>query len=275
VLYSVAREPFLHFVLLGAVLFFFNEYLEQRSRFTHIAITPEIVRSIGENYRLQYGYTPSDRQLESLVDSYIREEVFYHQALRLGLDRDDEIIRRRLVQKYEFVQQDLEVARDPTEADLLAFYNTHASRYEQPAKVTFTHVYFSPDSRGDDGARTDAERASADLNSRGVARAPESGDAFPGPVDYAGVSADELGRVFGREGLEADVFNAELNRWSAPVRSGLGWHVIHVSAKQPPRAQTFEAARDAVRRDYLDATRARRNAQTYEDLRRNFVIERQ
>lgn len=271
----VLREPFTHFVLLGAALFAVNQHLENESKFTHIAITPDTVKSIGENYRLQYGYAPSDKQLESLIESYIREEVFYHEAMRLGLDRDDEIIRRRLVQKYEFVQQDLDVAHEPTDAELLAFYEAHAERYQLPAKVSFTHVYFSPDSRGDDGARAEAERVRLELESKGATRAPAAGDTFPGPIDFAGASADELGRVFGREGLANEVTSAELNRWSAPIRSGLGWHLVHVSAKQAPRAQSLEAAREAVYRDYLDAARAKRNAQSYADLRRNFVIERQ
>jgi hypothetical protein len=271
----VVREPFVHFVLLGAVLFVVNEQLESHSKFTHIRITPEIVNSIAENYRLQYGFLPSQQQLDSLVESYIREEVFYHQALKLGLDRDDEIIRRRLVQKYEFVQQDLDVTGAPTDDELRGFYNQHREHYQQPAKVTFTHVYFSPDARGEAGARTDAARASVALAARGLRRAPDSGDVFPGPTDFAAHSTEELARVFGHEGLETEVFNADLDRWSGPIRSGLGWHLVYVSSKQPPRLQSFEAARDGVRRDYLDAARARRNAQTYQELRKNFVIERE
>jgi parvulin-like peptidyl-prolyl isomerase len=98
---------------------------------------------------------------------------------------------------------------------------------------------------------------------------------FPGPTDFAANSTEELARVFGHEGLETEVFNADLDRWSGPIRSGLGWHLVYVSSKQPPRLQSFEAARDVVRRDYLDAARARRNAQTYQELRKNFVIERE
>src|SRR5581483_441637 len=86
------REPFLHFLLLGALLFAVNEYLEQRSKFTHVRITPQIVEGISTNYALQYGTPPTRAQLESLVDEYVREEVFYHEALKRGLDRDDEII---------------------------------------------------------------------------------------------------------------------------------------------------------------------------------------
>jgi hypothetical protein len=275
VLRRAAREPFAHFLLLGAVLFGVNEYLEARSKFTHITITPDVVSGIVENYRLQYGLAPTPRQLAALVESFIREEVFYHEALRLGLDRDDEIIRRRLVQKYEFVQQDLDLAHAPTDEELRAFFDANPQRYQLPGKVSFSHVYFSPDARGEDGARADGARLAVALSARGVTRAPEEGDRFPGPTDYAAASEEEVGRVFGREGLAAEVFGLEPNRWSGPIRSGLGWHLVYVSARQPAAEQSFDVARDAVRRDYMEAARGRRNEQTYEKLRKSYVIARE
>src|SRR5690242_16247626 len=78
---ELLTEPFFHFLLLGAVLFGVNQYLEVRSRFTHIAITPQVVQALAENYRLQYGNSPTQQQLDALVDARIREEVFYHEAL--------------------------------------------------------------------------------------------------------------------------------------------------------------------------------------------------
>lgn len=270
----VVREPFVHFLLLGAVLFGVNQYLEARSKLTHITITPKIVQGIVANYRLQYGALPTSQQLNALVDAYIREEVFYHEALRLGLDQDDEIIRRRLVQKYEFVQQDLDVAQEPTDEELRAFFSAHSQRYQLPGTVSFSHVYFSTDSRGEEGARADAARIVSELNARSVTRASGEGDPFPGPVDYAAVSQEEMGRVFGREGLAREVFQLEPHHWVGPIRSGLGWHLIYVSARQPASAQSFDAARDAVRRDYLEATREQRNVQSYDKLKSAFVIAR-
>jgi peptidyl-prolyl cis-trans isomerase C len=269
------REPFLHFLLLGAALFAVNEYLEERSKLTHIVITPDIVQGIAANYRLQYGAPPTGAQLDSLVDQYVREEVFYHQALKLGLDHDDEIIRRRLVQKYEFLQQDLALAQDPTRAQLESFYTQHQSDYRTPERVSFTQVYFSPDLRGEEGARAAAVRTAAALNVRGVTRAVDAGDRFPGPTDYAAASGEELSRVFGKEGLAAQVFGVAPNQWSQPIRSGLGWHVVLVSEQRPARLATFAQAEDTVRRDYLESERSRHNAQMYEKLRRRFVIVRE
>jgi peptidyl-prolyl cis-trans isomerase C len=269
------REPFLHFLFLGAVLFAVNEYLEERSKFTRIVITPEVVQGIATNYALQYGAKPTGAQLESLVDEYVREEVFYHAALKLGLDRDDEIIRRRLVQKYEFLQQDLALAREPGLEELRAYYNEHMQEYRTPERVTFTQVYFSPDLRGEEGARADALRVAMQLRERGVSRAVEEGDRFAGPTDYATASAEELSRVFGKEGLAQEVFSLPLNHWSEPIHSGLGWHLLFVSEHRPPELNSFERAEDTVRRDYFEAVRARRNAEVYARLKRGFVVVRE
>lgn len=271
----ILREPFVHFILLGAALFAFNHHLEERSRFTRITITRDQVRGIADNYRLQYGAYPSARQLESLVDSFVREEIFYHEALKLGLDRDDEIIRRRLVQKYEFLQQDLAAPADPTESQLLNFYQQHLDQYRRPETVTFTQVYFSPDERGEAGARQAAEQLASTLNLTGVTRAVDQGDRFPGSYDFTTLSREEIGRVFGQEGLAEKIFSVEPNHWSAPLRSGFGWHTVYVSARDPGRQASFDEARSDVRRDFVEAERDRQNTEKLAKLRQSFQIERE
>jgi hypothetical protein len=270
-----AREPFTHFVLLGAALFFLNHHLEERSRFTRITITRQQVQGIADNYRLQYGGLPSAQQLDALVDNFIREEIFYHEALKLGLDADDEIIRRRLVQKYEFLQQDLASPAEPTESQLLDYYHQRLDQYRRPQTVTFTHVYFSTDGRGENQAREAAQALASSLNLRGLSRAVDDGDRFPGTYDFAALSGDELARVFGKEGLAQSIFDVEPNHWSQPLRSGFGWHTVYVSARQPGQQAAFNEAREDVRRDYIESERTRRNAETIAKLRRSFEIVRQ
>jgi peptidyl-prolyl cis-trans isomerase C len=269
------REPFVHFLLLGSALFCVSHWLEERSRFTRILITRDNVHAIAENYRLQYGRYPTPTQLESLVDGYVREEVYYHEAQKLGLDEEDEIVRRRLVQKYEFLQQDLTIAAEPAEADLRKYFQQHAERYRQPATVAFSQVYFSVDRRGDTAARAAAEAMAAQLNARGVSRAPDRGDAFPGPQDFPTLSAEEAERVFGQGALTNGLFQLQPGRWSAPLRSTYGWHVLHVDRYAPARPADFPAVQDQVRRDFLEDARAARNDANYADLRKRFEIRRE
>jgi peptidyl-prolyl cis-trans isomerase C len=271
----IVREPFFQFVALGALLFAMSEYLEARANFARIDISRAQVEGITNNYRLQYGASPTADQLNALVDQFIKEEVFYHEALRLKLDRDDEIIRRRLVQKYEFLQQDLGTPRDPSEAGLHAFYQLHAKNYEIPERVTFSHVFFSVDRSNDDAARERAERALAALNQQRVTRAPDSGDSFPGAADYAGATSIQVRRAFGSSMLSEEIFKIAPGYWAGPFRSGFGWHLVYVAARDPASVAAYDDARDAVRRDYIDAERGIRNAEALESLKRHFTIVRE
>ena len=119
---------------------------------------------MADGYRRQYGAPPSPQQLDALVDRSITEEMIYREAVQVGLDKDDEIVRRRLIQKYEFLQQDINTPTPPTDAQLVHFYAVHPELYRVPERLTFTHVYFSPDSRGASGARNAAASLSTTLN---------------------------------------------------------------------------------------------------------------
>lgn len=272
---ALAREPFLHFVLIGAAIFGLSHYFNERARFTEIAITQDQIHSLAENYRLQHGGFPTSQQLQALVNDFIKEEIFYRQAQKLGLDANDEIIRRRLVQKYEFLEEDLSMPAEPTEPQLRNYYEQHLDRYRRPERVTFTQVYFSPDARGDSRARDAAQAAASILNRHGVTRAADQGDRFPGIVDFAAVSREDLARVFGTEGLADVIFSVDLNHWSPPLRSGFGWHTVYVTSREPAREASFEEARDDVRFDYLHAERDRRNAEAFQKLSENFRVVRE
>jgi hypothetical protein len=269
------REPFLHFLLLGGALFLFSHHLEERARFTRIVVTKAQVQGIADNYRLQYGSYPSATQLDSLVEGYIREAVFYHEAQKLGLDKGDEIIRRRLVQKYEFLQQDLGIAHEPAETELRAWYQAHPQQYLAPARATFTHVYFSVDRRGEQGAQSAAKALAAQLEASGATRAADAGDRFPGPQDFAGLAQPDAARVFGKDGLAVQLYSLPPGHWSAPLRSGLGWHVVYVDGQEAARPAPFDEVRDNVRRDFLESARAARNAEAYARLQRGFEIVRE
>lgn len=278
VLAWVVREPFFQFIALGAVLFAVSEYLDYRSNTPRIEITAAEVEGIRNNYRLQYGVSPTEDQLRSLVDEFIREEVYYREALRLKLDENDEIVRRRLVQKFEFLQQDLGTLEEPTDDSLEAYYRAHQKNYESPERLTFSHVFFSVDRMNESEARARAERALATLEAevaRGVTRAPELGDSFPGAVDYPSVTLTQVRRAFGSSGLSDEIFSTVPGRWSGPLRSGLGWHLVYVSAHEPARIAEFASVRETVRRDYLAAEREARNAAEFERLKQHYRIVRE
>jgi parvulin-like peptidyl-prolyl isomerase len=214
-------------------------------------------------------------QLNDLVNQFIKEEVFYHEALRLKLDQDDEIIRRRLVQKYEFLQQDLGTPQDPSQADLRAFYRLHTNNYKIPERLTFSHVFFSIDRSGDEAAKARAVRVLAGLNRERVTRAPDGGDSFPGAVDYAGDTPTQVRRAFGASALSEEVFKIGPGYWAGPLRSGFGWHLVYVTAHESASVAAYEDVQDAVLRDYIDAERDVRNAEALDSLKKHYTIVRE
>jgi peptidyl-prolyl cis-trans isomerase C len=271
----VAREPFFQFIALGALLFAISEYISTRQSTPHIVLTRMEVEGIENNYRLQYGASPTAAQLQSLIDRYLREEVFYREALKLKLEDNDEIVRRRLVQKYEFLQQDMSAPRQPTVAELNAFFESHQNQYQVPERLTFSQVYFSVDRAGDAPARARAARVLALLENRRLDRAPELGDSFPGEVDYAQVTPTQVRRAFGSSALSEELFRIPPGRWAGPFRSGLGWHLVYVSAHAPAAVPSFDEVRDRIERDYLENTKADRNAQAFARLKARYVIDRE
>ena len=271
----VVREPFVHFVLAGALLFAVSEYLEARANFSRVTITAAQVQSLITNYRLENGSAPTAQQVDALVDNLIKEEIFYHQALRLGLDKNDEIVRRRLVQKYEFLQQDLGVVSEPTEEKLRDFYYAHAANYTLPVRASFGQVYFSVDLHGEQAAQQRAAQLLATLNASGATAATGEGDTFPGPTDYSALNPLQVNRVFGESELSREIFRALPGHWVGPLRSGYGWHLVRVSEQLPPSLAPYSEVQDAVRRDYLDVERGRRNAEALAKLKRSFTIVRE
>jgi PPIC-type PPIASE domain len=168
----------------------------------------------------------------------IEDEVLYREALRLGLDRDDPIIRQRLIQKVLLLAEDMGGAsRAPTDPELRAFFDREPSRWRLSSRVHFVHVFTS---------RREALPPKEELAASGV---PARGDAFPYARDVTG-SKEELGRVYGEGFANAVAAAAPGAGWSEPIASGFGWHRVRVDGREPGRIPSFEEARHAILLDY-------------------------
>jgi hypothetical protein len=143
VIKRIVTEPFVHFIIIGAALFALGEQLEQQQQTDRYSIavgSAELKRFAGL-WEKQYGGEPSPAELNELAENYIRQEVLYREALSLGLDKGDEVVKRRLVQKLEFLQQDLWTAQEPPESELQAYYRDHPERYQKPERVSFPRLW--------------------------------------------------------------------------------------------------------------------------------------
>jgi hypothetical protein len=155
---KIFREPLLHFLLLGALIFALNAWREKtrpaEASSARIEVTAAVIERLRAASERQYGKAPDAEELRGQVMAHIREEVYCREALALGLDRDDTIVRRRLAQKMEFLTGDIAGAAEPADAAVREFFGKNAARYAKAGRVSFRHVYFSREKRGGGGARS-------------------------------------------------------------------------------------------------------------------------
>jgi hypothetical protein len=236
------------FLAIGAAIFALAHLVQhsaERSR-ERIVVDNALIRRLAQLYQVQTGLRAGPDEVNSLVSSYIHEEALYREALKLGLDQDDEIIRRRLVQKMEFLNSDLTPGAVPTDSELHRYFVVHASEFAVPATVSFTHLYFSADHRGEEGARLAAAAALQALSPQQRAARGAAGDPFPLQSSYAELSEVELAQIFGDTPLVAALFTVPEGRWCGPFRSGYGWHLVFVTRRVPLREATFEGVKAQV-----------------------------
>jgi PPIC-type PPIASE domain len=269
----ILNEPLAHFLVLGALIFAGYGLLNRRG-----APAPgRIVVSQGQLASMMVGFTrtwqrpPTPEEWEGLVKDRVREEVYCREALALGLDRDDTIIRRRLRQKMEFISEDITTQAQPTDAELDAYLAAHPDSFRGEPRFTFTHVFLNPEKHGERLAR-DAALLLAQLNHAGTrAAAPALGDPFLLEHQFAAVSASEVDKQFGK-GFAAKLGGIPPGQWQGPVESGYGVHLVLVSERTEGGLPALADVRDAVRREWDSARRKEANEKFYQDLLKGYTV---
>lgn len=268
----VAHEPFFQFLAIGLLIWGCVEYWSAQDARHTIHLGNADRQRIIATYVQQFGQPPTPQQLESLTNRYIREEILLHEGLALGLDRGDEIVRRRIVQKYEFLQTDLAVPAPPTPDMLERWFEQEKQRYVIPERIAFSQIYFATDRDGEAVAKTRAINARDALRRLGTSRAGGLGDAFPGPADLGGLAPDEAAKLFGDSDLARQLFTLPVGNWAGPFRSGYGWHLVYVTGHVPAVQPLLVDVHARVLADYLDEQRQRLNARNFEKLRSKYTI---
>lgn len=265
------REPLTHFLAVGLLIFALAHWQEARSTRYTIAITPADLTRIENSYVQQYGAAPDPAQLRTMVDNTIREEIYLREGLALGLDRNDEIVRRRIAQKYQFLQADMATPRVPSESELRAWFAGHRDQFTVPERRGFQQVYYAIDRRGEAAARALASNAAARL-AQGQAAPP--GDEFPGPKVITRLAQDDVERLFGGADFARAVFASRPGQWAGPFRSGFGWHVLRVTEAAPARERGFDEARADALAAWQQVDRQARNEAAYRQLLARYTIPR-
>ena len=265
----VWREPLVHFLLIGAALFvFYDQTREQGSEAPNrIVMSSGQVEQLAANFKRTWMRPATETELTGLIESYVRDEVFYREALAMGLDQSDPVVRQRMRSKLEFILEDLSSAEVADEV-LLAYLQEHPDKFRTQPQVSFQQVYLSPDRRTD--LLAEAETVLASLNE---GAAPESlGD--PTLVPYAFTLATQaeiersLGESFGREVVEL----VPSDDWVGPVFSAYGGHLLKVGESVDARLPDLSEIRELVEREYVVERRNEIKDLAYAKLREGYDV---
>lgn len=268
---AAAREPLVLFLVVALAIFAFNRIAAGTSGGdTLIEVTAGDVARLEAAWSSQYQRPPTADERAMMVDDYVKEEILYREALKLGLDRDDAIVRRRLAQKLSFLSEDLASLGTPSESDLGGYYAAHKDDFTRPERISFVHVYFSGDR---DNAEGRAREALAALSSEDEAEDAWRGlgDPFMLQTAYSERTHDELVELLGAPFADA-AMAAAADEWIGPVRSPYGWHLVRVGARFPAELRPFAEVRDRVLAAFEAQRRRDANAKMFEALRARYKV---
>ena len=264
----VLREPLVHFFLIGAALFMLYDGSETE-RPDRIVVDVARVEQLALGFSRVWQRPPTESELAGLVEDFVREEVYYREALAMGLDRDDTIVRRRMRQKLEFLSEDLVALAEPNDAELEAWLTEHADDYGIEPRAALRQIYVSRERHGE-GAEARAQQLLERLRAEG-ADGETLGDASLLPSSLPLSPRREIAKHFGDD-FAAQVLGLETERWSGPIESAFGLHLVYVEASEPGRVPSLAEARQAVERDWESARRGEANEAFYQALRARYEV---
>ena len=265
------KEPLFHFLLLGAAIFG-GHRLVAAGRATapdEIVVTQGRIDALAAAFTRTWQRPPTASERDGLIRDYIREEVYAREAIALGLDKDDVVIRRRLRQKLEFVSEDVLAPPEPTDDQLRAYLTSHPDAFRVEARFTFRHIFLNGERRGEELAR-DAARLLAQLGLPGTD--PDTlGDPFLLDRRFDAVPAGLVAAQFGEQ-FAATLAELPTGQWVGPVASAYGTHLVFVAQRTGGRVLALEEVGDAVRREWVNAQRAESSERFYQGLLKSYSV---
>lgn len=267
------REPFIHFLLLGAAIFIANRLVSGRAdnQPGKIVITQGQIMSMVIGFSRTWQRPPTHEELEGLIRDRVREEVYYREALAMGLDRDDTIIRRRLQQKLEFVTDNVATPAEPTDTELAEYLKTHADVFRIDRRFTFSQVFLDPSKHGDHLVE-DITQLLTQLRRHGRDTDLSSlGDPFLLEHRVEAAPTTEVAKQFGDK-FAAKLGDFPAGQWCGPLESGYGVHLVLVEERSEERLPELAEVREVVRREWTNARRLESNEKFFESLLKHYQV---
>ena len=260
------REPLVHFLILGAGIFLLFRFVADPADTSdaRIVVTAGKVDHLVTVFSKTRQRPPTREELEGLIDNYVLEEVLYRQALALGLDQNDTIIRRRLKQKMEFLVDDF-AASEPSDTDLQRFLEENQDAFREDARVDFEHVRFK------ETASEKAAQVLAKLQEGVKLDIYAVGDRLPLPSRFESTRETEISGLFGEEFKEV-LLAQEAGQWMGPIRSPYGWHLVKIHRQIEGRIPKLSEIREAIKRDWLYDRRRLAQQALFDQLRSQYTV---
>ena len=263
------REPLLHFLLIGAALFlYYGAVAEEDGEAPpkRITVSSGQVAQLAANFERSRMRQPTQEELDLMVESHVREEIFYREAMAMGLDQDDPMVRRRMRMKLEFMLEDLS-GQDASDEVLTEFLNQHPDRFRDEAQVAFRQVYLNPDLRP--ALQDDARQLLSRLDDGSD---PETlGDPTMTAKTFEVTPQSVIARDFGDE-FSREVAVLPVGDWSGPVYSPFGAHLVRIDARIDARLPELAEIRSEVLRGYLTEKREQQKDLAYQRLREGYEV---
>ncbi len=237
----ILKEPLVHFLLIGAVLFLVYGLLNTEQNEGEILIDDNLVNELVAKWELKRNRRPTLEEMQGMINQYVEQEVLYQEALAMNLDHNDEIVKRRLAQKMEFISDGMAESLQPTLEMLEAYYEAHKDNYTKASIYSMKVIYFSEDKRKD--ANADALSALQNENPM------ELGDNISLPNSYINESAFKIARDYGSV-FTNSLDSLETEKWVGPIQSGFGIHLVHISERKAAGYYEFNKIAEKVSTDY-------------------------
>lgn len=266
---DLLKEPLLHFVIIGFLIFGLYSVVNEESGQENIIVIDDAEYDyLLGLWKNQWQREPNEDDIRAFIDQYLRQEVFYKEALAMNLDHNDLIVKRRLSQKMEAVSNDLNaMVKSPTEKDLQKFYEANKSLFLEPQKFTFRQVLFLNE---ENNLEQEIEKSREILGKTSVIPAPRR-TKLSLPNDWEDISISEVQKAFGNDFANA-LNSAPLNKWVGPIASGFGQHLVFISFKGETYIPDYNEIKPYIQKEYEYQTELETQEQVYLDLLEKYEV---
>jgi hypothetical protein len=268
-LQKTIQEPLLHFLLIGAGLFLLFSFMNDPAggKQNRIVVSPGQVEQLAANFARTWMRVPTEDELSGLIKEYVRDEVYYREALAMGLDQNDPLIRRRMRRKLEFIFEDLSSQGTLSDEQLSAYLHRRQNEFRMETRISFRQIFLNPDKR----RNLDADAAQILVQLRAGVKPETLGDPTLGGYMFHAVSQSEIARSFG-EAFAQEIVVVTPGDWTGPLYSGLGGHLVLVTDRQEGRMPGLTEVRPQLEREYLAQRRRELKDRAFSKLLEGYEV---